>query len=444
MDITPKLDGGVLKEILVHGNGTDKPHKGCRAYVHYTGSLSDGTVFDKTNEVPFQFTIGKDMTIKGFDLAVSSMACDEKSTFRCHPDYGYGLDGFEQIIPPNTWLTFEIHLLKWTWEDISRRKDKSITRQILEYGVDHATPSSVSLVNIHLEKEENGNVIEERDVEFRLGEGKDFGICPGIEIALTKFKKKEKSRLFIHGKHTFLEYGNDDFKEVYVIKLNFFEKFEESWSLTCEDRIEQAKFFKQKGTDYFKMDNYKLALKFYKKMEDYLKNNISIDENQMEEIKFLSVTSYLNSALCNLKSHRHTQAKNDCESALSLEPTNVKALFRKGEALVGLHELIAAKQSFEAVLQQEPNNRAAIAKIIECDKKLKSQKKIEKSVYSNMFEKFAKRDTEKEEEFLSQQPDVMNTLGEWGDDERERAPTEFEKENPNILMLNTTGYFKNM
>jgi len=61
--------------------------------------------------------------------------------------------------------------------------------------------------------------------------------------------------------------------------------------------------------------------------------------------------------------------------------------------LVGLHELIAAKQSFEAVLQQEPNNRAAVAKIIECDKKLKSQNKLEKSVYSNMFEKFAKRDS---------------------------------------------------
>jgi len=54
----------------------------------------------------------------------------------------------------------------------------------------------------------------------------------------------------------------------------------------------------------------------------------------MKEIKFLSVTSYLNSALCNLKSHRHTQAKNDCESALSLEPTNVKALFRKGEVCI--------------------------------------------------------------------------------------------------------------
>lgn len=32
-------------------------------------------------------------------------------------------------------------------------------------------------------------------------------------------------------------------------------------------------------------------------------------------------------------------------------------------------------------------------KLNECDSKLKCQKKIEKSVYSNMFEKFAKRDS---------------------------------------------------
>lgn len=57
----------------------------------------------------------------------------------------------------------------------------------------------------------------------------------------------------------------------------------------------------------------------------------------MKEIKFLTVVSYLNSALCNLKSNRHTQAKNDCESALSLEPSNVKAMFRKGEVSITLN-----------------------------------------------------------------------------------------------------------
>lgn len=59
MDITHNLDGGVLKEILIHGKGTDKPHKECKAYVHYTDSLSDGTVFDKINDESFQFTIEK-------------------------------------------------------------------------------------------------------------------------------------------------------------------------------------------------------------------------------------------------------------------------------------------------------------------------------------------------------------------------------------------------
>ncbi|XP_050442767.1 FK506-binding protein 59 [Adelges cooleyi] len=445
MDITPNSDGGVLKELLKEGHGTDKPHKGCRVYVSYVGTFPDGTVFDRTNaSAPFQFTLGKDMTIKGFEVAISTMTCGEISKFDCHPDYAYGSDGFEKLIPPNTWLTFEIQLLKCTWEDISRRKDGSITKQILEPGTGHVTPSSVSLVNINVQKEKNGCVVKEDNLEFRLGEGKLHGICPGIELALTKFKMKEKSRLFIHEKHTLPDQNDDNSEEVYVVKLNFFEKFVESWSLTSEDRIEQAKYFKQKGTEYYKMENYSMALKFYKKMVDYLKNDVSINENQLEEVKLLKLVSYLNSAMCNLKSNRHTQAKNDCDNALNLDPTNVKAMFRKGESLIGLHELIAAKRCFQEVLKQEPNNRAAATKINECDNKLKHQKSLEKSVYSNMFEKFAKRDTAKEEEALSQQPDVMNTLGEWGDDERERAPSDFEKEHPNVLMLNTTGLFKNL
>lgn len=47
---------------------------------------------------------------------------------------------------------------------------------------------------------------------------------------------------------------------------------------------------------------------------------------------------------------------------------------------------------------------------------------------------------------------MCETLGEWGagpptewnDADRDRAPTEFEKENPNILMLDKDGQFLNM
>lgn len=57
--------------------------------------------------------------------------------------------------------------------------------------------------------------------------------------------------------------------------------------------------------------------------------------------------------------------------------------------------------------------------------------------------------SQKEEQKLKEQPDVMHgTLGEWGQEERPggRDATAFEKENPNILMLNAngSGEFKNM
>lgn len=39
----------------------------------------------------------------------------------------------------------------------------------------------------------------------------------------------------------------------------------------------------------------------------------------------------------------------------------------------------------------------------------------------------------------------MKTLGEWGEDEREREMTDFERENPNILLLpNNSGDFKDL
>jgi len=165
------------------------------------------------------------MTIKGLSIAVSTMTCNERSKFKIHPDYGYGSKGFKPSIPPNTWLTFEIHLISWIWEDVSPNKDESITKQIIEPGVNNETPSSISIVNIHLEKEQNGCVVEERDVEFRLGEGKSFNICPGIEIALNKFKLNEKSRLFIHEKYSLWNVKDGTyFIGVYVIKLNYFEK----------------------------------------------------------------------------------------------------------------------------------------------------------------------------------------------------------------------------
>ena len=61
VDISPDKDGGVLKEIIREGTGTDTPAQGNRVFVHYTGTLPDGTKFDSSKDrgQPFEFNLGK-------------------------------------------------------------------------------------------------------------------------------------------------------------------------------------------------------------------------------------------------------------------------------------------------------------------------------------------------------------------------------------------------
>jgi FKBP-type peptidyl-prolyl cis-trans isomerase len=61
VDISPDKDGGILKEIKKEGTGTDTPAQGNRVFVHYVGTLTDGTKFDSSRDrgQPFEFNLGK-------------------------------------------------------------------------------------------------------------------------------------------------------------------------------------------------------------------------------------------------------------------------------------------------------------------------------------------------------------------------------------------------
>ena len=64
------------------------------------------------------------------------------------------------------------------------------------------------------------------------------------------------------------------------------------------------------------------------------------------------------------------------------------------QGYLGLAEPELAKKDFEAVLQLAPENKAALNSILICNNQIKEQKKKEKMIYANMFEKFAQKDRE--------------------------------------------------
>jgi len=59
--------------------------------VHYRGYFDDGTEFDSSyGKEPFEFTLGAEMVIPGFENAVIGMAEGETKTVHVEPDAAYG------------------------------------------------------------------------------------------------------------------------------------------------------------------------------------------------------------------------------------------------------------------------------------------------------------------------------------------------------------------
>jgi hypothetical protein len=103
---------GVLKEIIKEGSGDERPLTNDKVYVHYVGTLLDGTKFDSSRDRndKFNFELGKGAVIKAWDIGVATMKRGEICRLICKPEYAYGAGGSGDKIGPNATLIFEIEL----------------------------------------------------------------------------------------------------------------------------------------------------------------------------------------------------------------------------------------------------------------------------------------------------------------------------------------------
>lgn len=133
---TLKTASGLEYTITFQGNGK-KPLLGDKVKVHYTGKLTNDTVFDSSipRGEPFEFKLGAGQVIKGWDEALLLLQVGDKATIKFGPELGYGEREMGKI-PANSILIFDIELMGITeglhpWD--GKGKDTIITASGLKY-----------------------------------------------------------------------------------------------------------------------------------------------------------------------------------------------------------------------------------------------------------------------------------------------------------------------
>ncbi|NXS70353.1 TOM34 protein, partial [Pandion haliaetus] len=107
---------------------------------------------------------------------------------------------------------------------------------------------------------------------------------------------------------------------------------------------ERAQTLKEEGNELVKKGNHKKAVEKYS-----------------ESLKLSQeCATYTNRALCYLTLKQYKEAVQDCTEALRLDPKNVKALYRRAQALKELKDYRSSITDIKSLLKTEPKNTAAL------------------------------------------------------------------------------------
>jgi peptidylprolyl isomerase len=215
---TVKTASGLEYTITEKGTGI-QPQNGDKVKVHYTGKLTNDTVFDSSipRGEPFEFKLGAGLVIKGWDEALLLLHVGDKATLKLTPELGYGVQANGKI-PANSTLIFDVELVAVT-EGIRpynvKGKDTITTASGLKYmmvALNKEGEKVMAGTNVTANYSAfflDGKMFDsslERNQPLKANMGKNQ-LFPGLEEALLLLKKGEKARFIIPSKLAFGDKG---------------------------------------------------------------------------------------------------------------------------------------------------------------------------------------------------------------------------------------------
>jgi tetratricopeptide (TPR) repeat protein len=173
---------------------------------------------------------------------------------------------------------------------------------------------------------------------------------------------------------------------------------------TVEEKIQHAQQLKEQGNEHFKKGETKKAIRSYKHIFLYVtglgNNPLEVLSNQQTSmssssnkdaspIAQLQLTANLNLAACYLKISppNYRRAKEYADKVLKSDSENVKAIFRRAQASLGLQDIDNARIDLEKAQKLAPEDALIKKELKRLEQMEVQHKQKEKKLYQHMFKK---------------------------------------------------------
>lgn len=120
----------------------------------------------------------------------------------------------------------------------------------------------------------------------------------------------------------------------------------------------RATILKDQGNAAYKAADVPLAVDSYTKALSEMRFVFPEEEKDQAQINNIRLVCYLNLAACQIRTQDFVGAKKSCSDALYLDPSNVKALYRRAQASAATLDFERAKRDITAAIKLSPSDNA--------------------------------------------------------------------------------------
>ncbi|XP_074533786.1 FKBP prolyl isomerase 16 [Halichoeres trimaculatus] len=278
----------------------------------------------------------------------------------------------EYVVEEWTSSTFEKLFMAKDWQDIT--EDRLLRKKVLESrDLNAPCPTWGQEVTVKMQCVLEDRTVVEKDCKlvFVIGEG---DVNQALEECVMSMKKDEITLLLADSQYAYGLLGREpDIPAwaplLYQLQLLDIREKPDPFTLPIADRIRIGNQKRERGNFHFQREEYSMAARAYCMALDVLTthsrdgDDVGVKAEEEEEVKDYRVKCLNNLATSQLKLEQYDDSLRTSWDVLTLEPNNVKALFRAGKLLSDKGEYKEAMEVLKKALKLEPTTKAIHAEL---------------------------------------------------------------------------------